>query len=48
MLDSIYRMTLKFLNNHIFGFETSRFLTFKWTSGLSVLLHGVKPLPVTS
>ena len=53
-IDSIYHMTLTLLKNRIFGVKTSRlchlFSSVKWTllhytSGLSILLHGVIALP---
>ena len=64
MLDSIYHMTLKLLENCILGMKASKFChllcsvimdvimlrkNLSTTSGLSILLHGVIPLPdVTS
>ena len=39
MLDSIYHMTLKLLNNHILGVKTQDFAIFyatlKWTSNVT-------------
>ena len=55
MLDSIYHMTLRLIKNRILGVQASRFchllrnviidvITFT-TSGLSISLHSVIPLP---